>query len=44
MDVDTCWRVALYKETDDPVKDKEMLRAISPLFHAEKIRKPLMVL
>jgi dipeptidyl aminopeptidase/acylaminoacyl peptidase len=28
----------------DPVKDKEMLRAISPLFHAEKIRKPLMVL
>ena len=42
MDVGTCWRVALYKEMGDPVKDKEMLRAISPLFHAEKIRKPLM--
>jgi dipeptidyl aminopeptidase/acylaminoacyl peptidase len=38
------FRVALYKEMGDPVKDKEMLRAISPLFHAEKIRKPLMVL
>jgi len=25
-------------------KDREMLRAISPLFHADKIRKPLMVL
>jgi len=38
------FRVALYKEMGDPVKDKEMLRAISPLFHADKIRKPLMVL
>jgi len=38
------FRVALYKEMGDPVKDKEILRAISPLFHAEKIRKPLMVL
>ena len=38
------FRVALYKEMGDPVKDKEMLRAISPLFHAERIRKPLMVL
>jgi dipeptidyl aminopeptidase/acylaminoacyl peptidase len=38
------FRVALYKEMGDPVKDKDMLRAISPLFHAEKIRKPLMVL
>jgi dipeptidyl aminopeptidase/acylaminoacyl peptidase len=37
-------RVALYKEMGDPVKDKEMLRAISPLFHADKIKKPLMVL
>ena len=44
MDVGTCWRVALYKEMGDSVKDKKMLRAISPLFHAEKIRKPLMVL
>ena len=38
------FRVALYKEMGDPAKDKEMLRAISPLFHADKIRKPLMVL
>lgn len=37
-------RVALYAEIGDPVKDKEMLRAVSPLFHADKIRKPLMVL
>jgi len=37
-------RLALYKEMGDPVKDKEMLRAISPLFHADKIKKPLMVL
>ena len=38
------FRVALYKEMGDPVKDKEMLRAISPLFHSDKIQKPLMVL
>ena len=38
------FRVALYKEMGDPVKDKEMLRAISPLFHSDKIRRPLMVL
>jgi dipeptidyl aminopeptidase/acylaminoacyl peptidase len=38
------FRLALYREMGDPVKDKEMLRAISPLFHAEKIHKPLMVL
>lgn len=38
------FRLALYKEMGDPVKDKEMLREISPLFHADKIRKPLMVL
>jgi len=38
------FRLALYKELGDPVKDKEMLREISPLFHADKIRKPLMVL
>jgi dipeptidyl aminopeptidase/acylaminoacyl peptidase len=37
-------RKALYQEIGDPTKDREMLRAISPLFHADKIRKPLMVL
>jgi dipeptidyl aminopeptidase/acylaminoacyl peptidase len=38
------FRLALYQEMGDPVKDKEMLREISPLFHADKIRRPLMVL
>ncbi len=37
-------RVALYAELGDPVKDKERLMRISPLFHADKITKPLMVL
>jgi len=37
-------RVALYKEIGDPASQKEMLREISPLFHADKIRKPLIVL
>ena len=37
-------RTALYAEIGDPVKHKAMLREISPVFHAEKIRKPLMVL
>jgi dipeptidyl aminopeptidase/acylaminoacyl peptidase len=37
-------RLALYAEIGDPVKQKEMLREISPVFHGEKIRKPLMVL
>ncbi|MGH9941696.1 MAG: prolyl oligopeptidase family serine peptidase [Pyrinomonadaceae bacterium] len=37
-------RKGLYKELGDPATDKENLRAISPLFHAEKIRRPLMVL
>jgi dipeptidyl aminopeptidase/acylaminoacyl peptidase len=37
-------RKALYQEIGDPTKDREMLRAISPLFQADKIRKPLMVL
>ncbi len=35
---------ALYKEMGDPNKDEEYLRRISPLFHADKIRKPLIVL
>ena len=37
-------REALYKELGDPVKQEQMLREISPLFHAEKISKPLLVL
>ena len=37
-------RTALYAEIGDPVKQKDMLRAISPVFHADKIRKPLLVL
>jgi dipeptidyl aminopeptidase/acylaminoacyl peptidase len=37
-------RLALYQEIGDPVKDREMLQAISPVFHAEKICRPLMVL
>jgi len=38
------FRKALYKELGDPKTDRENLRAISPLFHADKITKPLMVL
>ena len=37
-------RKALYAEIGDPTKDLEMLRATSPLFHADKITKPLIVL
>jgi dipeptidyl aminopeptidase/acylaminoacyl peptidase len=37
-------RVALYKEIGDPVKQRDMLLEISPLFHADKIKKPLIVL
>ena len=35
---------ALFKEMGDPVKDETMLREISPVFHADKITKPLLVL
>jgi dipeptidyl aminopeptidase/acylaminoacyl peptidase len=35
---------ALYDEMGDPSKDEAMLREISPVFHADKIRKPLLVL
>jgi dipeptidyl aminopeptidase/acylaminoacyl peptidase len=38
------YRLALYQELGDPEKDREMLRAISPVFHADKIRRPLLVL
>ena len=37
-------RKALYAEIGDPVGQKQMLHDISPVFHGEKIRKPLMVL
>lgn len=37
-------REALYKELGNPHKDSLYLRKISPLFHAENIQKPLMVL
>jgi len=37
-------RLALYQEIGNPEKDKEMLREISPVFHADKIRRPLLVL
>jgi dipeptidyl aminopeptidase/acylaminoacyl peptidase len=37
-------RTALYAEIGDPEKQKDMLREISPVFHADKIRKPLIVL
>ena len=40
----TAQKTALYAEMGDPAAQKEMLREISPVFHAEKIRKPLLVL
>ena len=38
------FRKSLYKELGNPDTDLENLRAISPLFHADKISKPLIVL
>ena len=38
------FRKSLYKEIGDPSKDLENLKAVSPLFHADKIVKPLIVL
>jgi len=32
-----------YEMVGDPVKDKELLTEVSPLFHAERIRAPLFV-
>jgi len=37
-------RAALYAEMGDPVKDRKMLEEVSPLLHADQIRKPLLVL
>ena len=38
------FRKSLYKEIGDPSTELENLRAVSPLFHADKIVKPLIVL
>jgi len=35
---------ALYSEMGDPATDRERLQRISPLFHAENIVKPMIVL
>jgi len=37
------FRESLYDELGDPATDEERLRRISPLFHAENIIKPLLV-
>lgn len=37
-------RKSLYSEIGDPTKQEKMLREISPLFHADKVTKPLIVL
>jgi dipeptidyl aminopeptidase/acylaminoacyl peptidase len=45
--IPTWWeseRLALYKEIGDPEKERDFLREISPLFHADQIRRPLIVL
>jgi dipeptidyl aminopeptidase/acylaminoacyl peptidase len=34
----------MYERIGHPVKDKELLRKISPLFHAQRIKAPLMVI
>jgi dipeptidyl aminopeptidase/acylaminoacyl peptidase len=38
------FRKSLYKEIGDPSTQLEFLRETSPLFHADKIRRPLIVL
>ncbi|HEX8151000.1 MAG TPA: S9 family peptidase [Pyrinomonadaceae bacterium] len=38
------FRKSLYKEVGDPSTQLEFLRETSPLFHADKIRRPLIVL
>jgi len=37
-------RTALYTEMGDPVADRKMLAEVSPLLHADLIKKPLIVL
>ena len=38
------FREALYQEMGDPETQGEMLREISPVFHADRIVKPLIIL
>jgi len=38
------YREALYKEMGNPATQEEMLKSISPLFHADQIVSPLIVL
>jgi len=38
------FKKALYEEMGDPAEDEERLRRITPLFHADNIVRPLMVL
>ncbi len=38
------YRLALYNEIGDPEKDREFLHQTSPVFHGDKITKPLLVL
>ncbi len=38
------FRKSIYKEIGDPGTQKDFLREISPLFHADNIKKPLIVL
>lgn len=38
------FRVSLYKEMGNPETQKDYLRSISPLFHADKIVRPVIVL
>ncbi|MBC8042946.1 MAG: S9 family peptidase, partial [Rhizobacter sp.] len=40
----TAQKDALYKEMGNPEKDEAYLKKISPLFHTDKIKKPLIVL
>jgi dipeptidyl aminopeptidase/acylaminoacyl peptidase len=36
-------RTALYDEMGDPATDAERHQAISPLFHADNVRRPMLV-
>ena len=38
------FRLALYKEIGDPQKDHDFLYETSPVFHADKITRPLLIL
>jgi dipeptidyl aminopeptidase/acylaminoacyl peptidase len=40
----TAQRAGLYGELGDPAMDRERLTAISPLFHADRIERPLLVI